>query len=79
MKTRVAAVQVSMPWYITADKFAGMIANINAFMRRIDSSVPEVKPKSNELIMLRDHLGKCYADFTPGLPRRSDRRKSSKS
>jgi 1-aminocyclopropane-1-carboxylate deaminase/D-cysteine desulfhydrase-like pyridoxal-dependent ACC family enzyme len=66
MKTRVAAVQVSMPWYITADKFAGMIANINAFMRKTDPSIPEVKPKPDELIMLNDYLGKCYADFTPG-------------
>ena len=65
MKTRVAAVQVSLPWYITVDKFAGMIANINAFMRRTDPSVPEVKPRPDELIMLRDYLGRCYADFTP--------------
>lgn len=65
MKTRVAAVQVSIPWYITADKFAGMIANINDFMRSNDPSVPEVKPKPDELIMLRDYLGRCYADFTP--------------
>jgi 1-aminocyclopropane-1-carboxylate deaminase/D-cysteine desulfhydrase-like pyridoxal-dependent ACC family enzyme len=66
MKTRVAAIQVSMPWYITANKFAGMIANINAFMRKTDPSITEIKPKPDELIMLNDYLGKCYADFTPG-------------
>jgi 1-aminocyclopropane-1-carboxylate deaminase/D-cysteine desulfhydrase-like pyridoxal-dependent ACC family enzyme len=65
MKTRVAAVQVSMPWYITAGKFASMIANINAFMRRSDPTIPEVKPEPEELIMLEGYLGKCYAAFTP--------------
>jgi 1-aminocyclopropane-1-carboxylate deaminase/D-cysteine desulfhydrase-like pyridoxal-dependent ACC family enzyme len=65
MKTRVAAVRVSMPWYITADKFASMIGNINTFMRRADPSVPEVKPRPGELIMLGDYLGKTYAAFTP--------------
>jgi D-cysteine desulfhydrase len=65
MKTRVAAVQVSMPWYITADKFASMIANINAFMRKHAPGVPEVKPKPEELIMLNGYLGKCYAALTP--------------
>jgi 1-aminocyclopropane-1-carboxylate deaminase/D-cysteine desulfhydrase-like pyridoxal-dependent ACC family enzyme len=65
MKTRVVAVQVSMPWYITAAKFASMIANINAYMRKVDPSVPEVKPKPEELIMLLDYLGKCYAALTP--------------
>lgn len=65
MKTRVAAVQVSMPWYITADKFASMIANINSYMRKTDPHVPLVKPKPDELIMLRDYLGMCYADLTP--------------
>jgi 1-aminocyclopropane-1-carboxylate deaminase/D-cysteine desulfhydrase-like pyridoxal-dependent ACC family enzyme len=65
MKTRVAAVQVSMPWYITAGKFASMIASINAFMRRSDPTIPEVKPEPEELIMLEGYLGKCYAAFTP--------------
>ncbi len=65
MKTRVAAVQVSMPWYITAGKFANMISDINALMHRYAPSVPEVKPKPEELIMLTDYLGKCYAALTP--------------
>jgi D-cysteine desulfhydrase len=65
MKTRVIAVQVSMPWYITADKFASMITNINSYMRKTDPSVPLVNPKPDELIMLRDYLGRCYADLTP--------------
>jgi 1-aminocyclopropane-1-carboxylate deaminase/D-cysteine desulfhydrase-like pyridoxal-dependent ACC family enzyme len=65
MQTRVAAVRVSMPWYITTSKFASMIGNINTFMRKADPSVPEVKPRPEELIMLEDYLGKCYAAFTP--------------
>jgi D-cysteine desulfhydrase len=65
MKARVAAVRVSMPWYITAGKFASMMGNINAFMRKADPSVPEVKQKPEGLIMLGDYLGRCYAAFTP--------------
>ncbi len=65
MKTRVVAVRVSMPWYITVDKFASMIANINLFMRKYAPSVPRVRPKAEELIMLEDYLGKCYAALTP--------------
>lgn len=65
MKTRVAAVRVSMPWYITEGKFASMMSNINALMRKADPSVPEVKPKPENLIILGDYLGKCYAAFTP--------------
>jgi D-cysteine desulfhydrase len=65
MKTRVATVRVSMPWYITASKFASIMGNINAFMRRADPSVPDVKQKPEDLIMLDDYLGKCYAAFTP--------------
>jgi D-cysteine desulfhydrase len=65
MKTRVAAIRVSMPWYITAGKFASMIGNIDALMRKADPSVSEVKPKAEDLIMLGDYLGKCYAAFTP--------------
>jgi 1-aminocyclopropane-1-carboxylate deaminase/D-cysteine desulfhydrase-like pyridoxal-dependent ACC family enzyme len=65
MKTRVAAVRVSMPWYITTGKFASMMGNINAFMRRVDPSIPKVKPNPEDLIMLEDYLGKCYAAFTP--------------
>jgi len=65
MKTRVAAVQVSMPWYITASKYASMIANINTFMRRTDPNVPEYRPKKEEVLLLEGYLGKCYAAFTP--------------
>jgi D-cysteine desulfhydrase len=64
MKTRVAAVRVSTPWHITAGKFASMMSNINAFMRRADPSIPDVKQKPDDLI-LEDYLGKCYAAFTP--------------
>ncbi len=59
MKTRVAAVRVSMPWYITAGKFAFMMGNIKAFMRRADPSVPNVKQQPKDLIMIGDYLGRC--------------------
>jgi len=65
MKTRVAAVQVSMPWYITAGKFASMIANINTFMRRSDSTIPEVKPKPEELIISRATSGNATEPSPP--------------
>ena len=79
MKTRVAAVQVSMPWYITADKFASMIANINAFMRKTDPSIPEVKPKPrrphNARRLPREVLRRLSP---PGVSPRSNRRRNSK-
>jgi hypothetical protein len=59
------AVNVSMPWYITTGKFTSMIGNINTFMRKVDPSVPVVKPRPEELIMLENYIGKCYAAFTP--------------
>ena len=65
MKTKVVAVKVSMPWYITAGKFSSMIGSINDLMRSADGSVPKVRVKSEDLIIPGDYLGRCYAAFTP--------------
>jgi D-cysteine desulfhydrase len=64
LKTRVVAVRVAMPWYVTAKRFASMVNRICEFMRRFSPSVPEIKLSAKEVVLLEDYLGGGYAHFT---------------
>ena len=61
LKSRVIGVRVSMPWYITTQKYADRINELNRFMQEVDTTVPLKKVVPGDLILLEDYLGKEYA------------------
>jgi hypothetical protein len=66
LRSRVIGVRVSMPWYITAQKYADRINELNRFMQEIDTTVPFKKVGPRDRILIEDYLGKAYAAFTDG-------------
>jgi D-cysteine desulfhydrase len=64
LRTRVVGVAVSYPWYCTASRCARMARRILRFMRRYDSSVPELDFDGSDMDVVRSALGPGYALFT---------------
>lgn len=64
LKTRVVGVAVSYRWYCTAGRCARMAMRCLRFMRRFDSSIPEVDLGASDLDIVHSALGDGYAQFT---------------
>lgn len=64
LKTRVVGVAVSYHWYCTAGRCARMAMRCLRFMRRFDSSIPEVDLDAGHLDIVHSALGEGYAQFT---------------
>lgn len=63
-KTRVVGVAVSYRWYCTAGRCVRMALRCLRFMRRFDSSIPEVDLGAGDLDIVHSALGEGYALFT---------------
>ncbi len=64
LKTRIIGVAVSYNWYCTAGRCVRMATRCLRFMRRFDSSIPEVDLGAGDVHIVRSALGEGYAQFT---------------
>lgn len=64
MSTRVVGVTVSYRWYCTPRRIARFGRRVNAWMHRMDPSVPDVKLRPGDLDVVHTALGDGYALFT---------------
>lgn len=64
LKTRVVGVAVSYRWYCTAGRCARLALRCLRFMRRFDSSIPEVDLGAGDLDIVHSALGEGYAQFS---------------
>ncbi len=64
MSSRVVGVTVSYRWYCTPRRIARFARRVNAWMRRMDPSVPDVSLRPGDLDVVHTALGDGYALFT---------------
>ncbi|QDV91341.1 D-cysteine desulfhydrase [Phycisphaerae bacterium RAS2] len=64
LKTRIIGVAVSYKWYCTAGRCVRMAMRCLRFMRRFNSSIPEVDLGTGDVEIVHSVLGEGYAQFT---------------
>lgn len=64
LRTQIVGVAVSYHWYCTAGRCVRMAMRCLRFMRRYDSSIPEVDLDAGDIAIVRSALGDGYSQFT---------------
>ncbi|HEY3245095.1 MAG TPA: pyridoxal-phosphate dependent enzyme [Phycisphaerae bacterium] len=64
LKTRVVGVTVFARWYCTPARIARHTGRIARLMRALDPNVPKVRLVPEDVVVLGQHLGRGYAQFT---------------
>lgn len=64
LTSRFVGVTVSYPWYATTGRLARFARRVNRWMRKLDSTVPDVHVRRSDFVVLNNALGAGYALFT---------------